>query len=307
MSRFSPLRSFTAAAAIVALPLGQAAAQSCLGQQLDPNQKSVSLALNDYGDMGGGGGRAGMVTKSNVSFMAQVTKHDIDMGSAEFKPMYMFQARGARPVFRNTTWGSSKSGSGTCMLLEFGGSSFEGTSATNAGIGLGYAINASRVSFYGAPVIGMVQSGEFNDSYVNLLVGASTRFGAIVLGADVTMPVEPEGGTNNISMHLGFAWGKATQIPATPVRPAAQSSSAAQSAMPATNGSTGPTAGVKPYSVDDVEAMIKNTVSSARIVELSKRACLSFRMTEEAETRLRRVGADVELLTGLRQSCYSAS
>ena len=139
---------------------------------------------------------------------------------------------------------------------------------------------------------------------MKLVFGGGARLGAFHLGADIGFPVQPSGGDPVTTFRLGFAWGKATEVPAVPVRRSgATETSAAQSVV------SGPaaSAGTKPYTLEDIEAMVKNSVPTSRIAQLSKQSCLRFRVDDTAETRLRRVGADAELLAALRQSCYSAS
>jgi len=62
---------------------------------------------------------------------------------------------------------------------------------------------------------------------------------------------------------------------------------------------------VKPYSIDDVTGMLANSLTSTRILDLTKRSCINFKMTEAYETRLRRAGAEPELLDGLKKTCYA--
>lgn len=296
----SLLRSIFVAGAVAGVP-ASLAAQSCMGYALAPNQHAASFVIagQPEGIDPGPGGSISGVLKNNASYAFQTSLHYIDMGSVDFEHMYLWNAQVARPVLRKTADASA----GPCVLLELGGSSFMETTSTNGGVGFGYSLNAPKYALFAAPFAGMVQSGEFSDTYVKLLFGGGTRLGALHLGMDVNVPVAPSGGETTWNLRVGFAWGKATAIPATPVRTTGTTENASQAAIvtPAVS------AGTKPYTIDDIEAMVKNAVPTPRILDLSKKACLSFRMNDVSETRLRRIGADAELLNGLRTSCYAAS
>ena len=302
------LRSIIVAGVVAGVP-ASLTAQSCMGYALAPSQHAASFVVAGQPtpiDPGPGASMSG-VLKNNASYAVQLSQHYIDTGNIDWEMMYFWQAQVARPVMRTKTLESGAS-AGPCVLLEFGGSSFMETSATNAGVGFGYSLNAPRYALFAAPFAGMMQSGDFSDTYVKLVFGGGTRFRALHLGMDVNVPVQPSGGKATWNLRLGFGWGKATQVPVKPARPTGSSqSSAPQSVAGAATATSVPSAGAKPYTIDDVEAMVKNSVPTARIIELSKQACLSFRMNDDADTRLRRVGADAALLSGLRQSCYSAS
>lgn len=304
----SLLRSFIVAGAVAGVP-ATLAAQSCMGYALAPNQHAASFVVagQPEGIDPGPGASISGVLKSNTSYAFQASQHYIETGSIDWEMMYFWNALVAQPVMRTKTLQSGATAS-PCVLVELGGSSFMETSGTNAGVGFGYSLNAPRYALFAAPFAGMMKSGDFSDTYVKLVFGGGTRFKALLLGMDVNVPVQPSGGETTWNLRLGFGWGKATQVPVKPVR----TSSTSESAAPQSGGGTAtaaaaPSAGAKPYTIDDVEAMVKNSVPNARILELSKQACLSFRMNDDADTRLRRVGADAALLSGLRQSCYSAS
>lgn len=96
----------------------------------------------------------------------------------------------------------------------------------------------------------------------------------------------------------------ANQTQAEATKPAA---SQAETSVPAASKPNTPSAGTKPYSLDDVTAMVGNGVGTARILDLARRTCVSFRMDDPTETKLRRVGADPDLLTGLRNVCFSSN
>lgn len=308
--RSTTARVLAAAALFAGVPTGTAAAQSCIGFPLRPNQKLLASTIDERGEFGGIGITGSVVTRTNLSVAAQVTKHEVMISSDESLFMYQYAATASRPVFRNT-WGAHKSGlGGTCALAELGGSSFEGASSNFIGGGLGYGLLVNRFAVYGAPVLGVAFAQDVSDSYLNIRLGGSVRLGPVVLGFETTAPLAPDGAQGWSTVRFGYAFGKATPVPATPARTASGGSAIAQQAVAqsgAAPAASGPTAGLKPYGLEDIEAMIKNSVATARIVELSRRACVSFRVDDAAETRLRRVGAEPELLTGLRQACYSAS
>jgi hypothetical protein len=307
MQVHSLFRSLIVAGAVAAAP-ASLAAQSCMGYALAPSQHAASFVVNGQPegiDPGPGFSLSG-VLKNNASYAVQMSQHYIDTGNIDWEMMYFWQAQAARPVMRTKTLASGAT-AGPCVLLELGGSSFMETSSTIAGAGFGYSINAPKYALFAAPFAGMVSSGEFSDTYVKLLFGGGTRFGKLLVGTDVTVPVQPSGGETTWNLRLGFGWGKATQIPVAPARTGTTQSGAPQSIAGGAAAAATPSAGAKPYTIEDIEAMVKNGVATTRVLELSKQACLSFRMNDDADTRLRRVGADAALLSGLRQSCYSAS
>jgi TM2 domain-containing membrane protein YozV len=63
----------------------------------------------------------------------------------------------------------------------------------------------------------------------------------------------------------------------------------------------------KPYSLEDLTELVRNGVRTSRVLELVRADCISFRMDDKTETRLRRSGADAELLAGLRSVCQAGS
>lgn len=306
------VRSLLVAGAVAGAP-ASLVAQSCMGYALAPNQHAASFVVNGQPegiDPGPGASMAG-VLKNNASYALQASQHYIDTGNIDWEMMYFWQAQVARPVMRTKTLQSGAT-AGPCVLIEFGGTSFMESSSTNVGAGFGYSINAPRYALFASPFIGMASAGEASDSYIKLLFGGGTRFGAFLVGTDVTVPVQPSGGETTWNLRLGFGWGKATQLPAAPARTAStagtQTTMAGGAAATTSSSATAAaSAGTKPYALDDIEAMVKNGVATTRVLELSKQSCLSFRMNDDADTRLRRVGADAALLSGLRQACYSAS
>lgn len=307
MQANSLLRSIIVAGAVAGVP-ASLAAQSCMGYALQPNQHAATFVVAGQPapyDPGPGGAISG-VLKNNASYALQISTHYVDMGGPDWEMMNLWHAQVARPVMRTKTLQSGAT-AGPCVLVELGGSSFMGNTGTNAGVGFGYSMNASRYALFAAPFAGIASAGDASDSYVKLLFGGGTRLGALHLGTDVTVPVQPSGGETTWNLRLGFGWGKATALPTPAVRTSSNSSTVTGEVVAATPASATPAAGTKPYTIDDVEAMVKNGVATTRIVQLSKQSCLRFRVDDATETRLRRVGADADLLNGLRQSCYSAS
>lgn len=303
----SLVRSLIVAGAVAGAP-ASLVAQSCMGYALAPSQHAASFVVNGQPegiDPGPGASIAG-VLKNNASYAFQASQHYIDTGNIDWEMMYFWQAQVARPVMRRTTLQSGAT-AGPCVLVELGGSSFMESSSTMAGVGFGYSLNAARYALFASPFIGIASAGEVSDSYIKLLFGGGTRFGAFLVGTDVTVPVQPSGGETTWNLRLGFGWGKATQVPVAPARTATTQTTMAGATTATSSTNAAPSAGTKPYTLEDIEAMVKNGITTARVLELSKQACLSFRMNDEADTRLRRVGADAALLSGLRQSCYSAS
>ena len=305
----SLLRSFVVAGAVAGVP-ASLAAQSCMGFALGPNQHSATFVVagmpSPY-DPGPGGALAG-VLKNNASYAFQLSTHYVDMGGPDWEMMNRWQVTVGRPVLQTRTLASGAT-AGPCALVELGGSSFMGNSGTNAGFGFGYSMNGPKYALFAAPFLGIASAGDASDSYIKLVFGGGTRLGVLQLGSDVTVPVAPSGGDATWNFRIGFGWGKATAIPVRPSRnsPTTGTTMAGGAVATTTTSSAAPSAGTKPYALEDIEAMVKNGVATARILELSKQSCLSFRMSDDADTRLRRVGADAALLSGLRQSCYSAS
>lgn len=76
---------------------------------------------------------------------------------------------------------------------------------------------------------------------------------------------------------------------APPARPAAVSTEAGSSAQP--------------YSLADVEEMVRGGMRTARILEIVRQDCIGFRVTGEVITRLTAAGADDPLISGLRTTC----
>jgi hypothetical protein len=307
MQAQSLLRSIIVAGAVAGVPTSLVA-QSCMGFALAPNQHSATFVVagmpTPY-DPGPGGALAG-VLKNNASYAFQLSTHYVDMGGPDWEMMNRWQVTVGRPVLQTRTLASGAT-AGPCALVELGGSSFMGSTGTNAGFGFGYSMNAPRYALFAAPFLGIASAGDASDSYIKLVFGGGTRLGVLQLGTDVTVPVAPSGSETTWNFRIGFGWGKATAIPVRPSRTSPTQSSTIAGGAAATTTSAAPVAGAKPYALEDIEAMVKNGVATARILELSKQSCLAFRVNDDADTRLRRVGADAALLAGLRQSCYSAS
>jgi hypothetical protein len=211
----SLLRSIIVAGAVAGVP-ASLAAQSCMGYALAPSQHAASFVIagQPEGIDPGPGGSISGVLKNNASYAFQTSMHYIDDGSTGFDHMYLWNAQVARPVMRTRTLQNGAS-AGPCVLLELGGMSFLESTSTNGGVGFGYSLNAPTYALFAAPFAGMVQSGDFSDTYVKLLFGGGTRLGGLHVGMDVNVPVQPSGGETTWNFRLGVAWGKATEVPAT--------------------------------------------------------------------------------------------
>src|SRR6478672_1445793 len=59
----------------------------------------------------------------------------------------------------------------------------------------------------------------------------------------------------------------------------------------------------KGYSLDDILGLVRRHVASARVLSLAKSSCLTFVVTNEAATRIKRAGGTQALVDGLRQVC----
>jgi len=59
----------------------------------------------------------------------------------------------------------------------------------------------------------------------------------------------------------------------------------------------------KAYSLDDLVGLLKRKVSSTRVLTLAKQNCISFSMTDDAETKLRKAGGSTDLVSGLKDVC----
>ena len=59
----------------------------------------------------------------------------------------------------------------------------------------------------------------------------------------------------------------------------------------------------KAYSLDDLVGLLKRKVSSTRVLTLAKQSCISFVMTTDAESSLRKAGASTDLVNGLHDVC----
>lgn len=71
----------------------------------------------------------------------------------------------------------------------------------------------------------------------------------------------------------------------------------------ATAGSVQTSASVQPYSLADVEEMVRGGMRTVRVLELVRQDCIAFRVTGEVIARLTAAGADDALISGLRTTC----
>jgi S1-C subfamily serine protease len=60
------------------------------------------------------------------------------------------------------------------------------------------------------------------------------------------------------------------------------------------------------YSLDDVEGLIASGVAPERILEITRRSCIAFELSEDNTDRLRAAGAEQSLLSALRTVCSPA-
>ncbi len=59
----------------------------------------------------------------------------------------------------------------------------------------------------------------------------------------------------------------------------------------------------KAYSLDDLVGLLKRKVASTRVLTLAKQNCISFVMTPDVETVLKRAGGTSDLISGLETVC----
>jgi tetratricopeptide (TPR) repeat protein len=62
-----------------------------------------------------------------------------------------------------------------------------------------------------------------------------------------------------------------------------------------------------PYSLSDIEDLVKGGFRASGILARISTSCISFTLNSEAESRLRGAGADTVLLNGLRRTCNTAA
>jgi hypothetical protein len=60
----------------------------------------------------------------------------------------------------------------------------------------------------------------------------------------------------------------------------------------------------RPYNLQQIVSLLQGGWAGTDILGLVREDCISFRVTGQNETALRRAGADAGLLTGLRQVCF---
>jgi len=59
----------------------------------------------------------------------------------------------------------------------------------------------------------------------------------------------------------------------------------------------------KAYSLDDLVGLLKRKVSSTRVLTLAKQNCISFSMSSDAESALKKAGGSADLVNGLHDVC----
>ncbi|MEO6210873.1 MAG: trypsin-like peptidase domain-containing protein, partial [Gemmatimonadaceae bacterium] len=59
----------------------------------------------------------------------------------------------------------------------------------------------------------------------------------------------------------------------------------------------------KGYSLDDILGLLRRHVASARVLSLAKSSCVTFVVTDEVSTRVKRAGGTQALVDGLKQVC----
>jgi|GEM_PF-527658 len=199
----------------------------------------------------------------------------------------------------------------TCSAFEFTGGvalplPLSGLN-TYAGAGLGYY--STSVEYDSG-----IGSGSVSASETGLNVFGGLRAGRLFGEARYTTA-----GAGELMLSAGILFGSGGRAGATATVRAPSDPTASQAEVsppaasqeetpgPAAAKPNTPSAGTKPYSLEDVTAMVSNNVATARILDLARRTCVSFRMDDQTETKLRRVGADPDLLTGLRNVCFSSN
>jgi len=59
----------------------------------------------------------------------------------------------------------------------------------------------------------------------------------------------------------------------------------------------------KGYSLDDILGLLRRHVASTRVLSLAKSSCVTFIVTDDVATRIRRAGGTQPLVDGLKQVC----
>jgi S1-C subfamily serine protease len=63
----------------------------------------------------------------------------------------------------------------------------------------------------------------------------------------------------------------------------------------------------KGYTLDDILGLLKRHVASTRVLSLAKTSCVTFEVTDDVATRVRRAGGTQALVDGLKQVCNPSS
>ena len=301
-------------------------AQSCLAQPLVNGEKQLAFTMDDASTPGGAigwrGGKDGIEYVIDAAYLAPpfpeasgVLFGRLAMGG-NLESDAKQQARAARP--------DNAKGKMPCGLFEMAGNWTGEASPVIYTLGLGYAFGNDRMSAYAAPAAGF---GDKGVGFVFQAVGGAVmRSGVWFAGADMKMPLNTPNSEIGIRFKGGFVFGKAAapkpvappmatpaentvgsnagNILGTAAQAGAPAAAATQPATTAT-ATTTTAATTKPYSVDDITGMLSNSLSTTRILDLTRRSCINFKMTEMYETKLRRAGAEPELLEGLKKTCYT--
>ena len=59
----------------------------------------------------------------------------------------------------------------------------------------------------------------------------------------------------------------------------------------------------KGYTLDDILGLLRRHVASARVLSLAKSSCVTFVVTDDVDTRIKRAGGTQSLVDGLKQLC----
>src|SRR5665213_3943505 len=59
----------------------------------------------------------------------------------------------------------------------------------------------------------------------------------------------------------------------------------------------------KGYTLDDILGLLRRHVASARVLSLAKSSCVTFVVTADVDTRIKRAGGTQSLVDGLKQVC----
>lgn len=331
-------RIATIIAAMTVLGAAPAAAQSCLAQPLSRGQKNVAMILGQNSSWAGAYGKRdakgnGEEEYLDIGYTPSPVAGQPGLGTMRFS--YAAPFRNESEMAARAASPTASRGFVPCGVLESTAMFVDDYSAYTIAIGGGYAVGTDVSSAYATPIIGWGNEGI--GMFINARLGSAYRKGPWYAAAELTVPLNAENAESAFALRLGYTWGQAipftgtpTATPATPARGALIGSMAATAAQQgASQGTqappaqptatapapvqsapastpTGPVAGAKPYSADDIAAMVGNNLTTQRILDLTRRSCVNFRMNDALETRFRRAGAEPELLDGLRKTCFSA-